>query len=497
MYENLVKTFLIITLLFHLPVLATAKTEKDATKAEKAAVKTEKKAAVNIDAGSVLTLEQCVSIALKNSPQIQIYQNRMKSAKSQVGIAKSDYSPTFGIGTGYTKPLNGNSVDSNGYSSDNGYYAVNISVQQLLYNFGKTGAKIKSQKYNLEAAGYDLENMYIDTVYATKMAYYNVLAAKYNRDIYDQNVQMNEREYERTKAFFEEGLKSKIDLVNAEVNLSDARIQLVDAENAYQTSLIQLNNSMYVAGAPMYNIQSTETFNFITPNTSVDLTNVSNVHDLETLPACETGAVYKGSIERQNIIADYKFTPFGLSLDDAIKKAYADRPDIKSLSALVAAMNESLKYAKREYFPELTGSAGYTMRDSSSYYNSGFNISAGLNIAAINPFRTKCDIDYAHTQVDLAQNNLDLLKQNVYFEVQSAFVNMQQIEKRIPLLGTKVKQAQENYELADGRYEVGLGNFLELQDAKNSYNAAQLGFVNAVFEYNTARVQVEKAMGDK
>ena len=72
---------------------------------------------------------------------------------------------------------------------------------------------------------------------------------------------------------------------------------------------------------------------------------------------------------------------------------------------------------------------------------------------------------------------------------------MKQLEKRIPLMARKVEQTLENFELADGRYTIGLGNFIELQDAQTNYNNAQLEFVQIVFKYNVAKEEFLKSMG--
>ena len=61
----------------------------------------------------------------------------------------------------------------------------------------------------------------------------------------------------------------------------------------------------------------------------------------------------------------------------------------------------------------------------------------------------------------------------------------------------KVRQTLENYELADGRYAVGVGDFIQLQDAKQNYNNAQQSYVQAILEYNIARATLEKAMGER
>ena len=62
------------------------------------------------------------------------------------------------------------------------------------------------------------------------------------------------------------------------------------------------------------------------------------------------------------------------------------------------------------------------------------------------------------------------------------------------MLTESIKETLENFELADGRYEVGLGDYIELQDAKVKYNNAQINYVQAVHNYNVARANLEKAI---
>ena len=82
----------------------------------------------------------------------------------------------------------------------------------------------------------------------------------------------------------------------------------------------------------------------------------------------------------------------------------------------------------------------------------------------------------------------------MYFDIQAAYVDMIQLEKQIPLLETKVRQTLENLELADGRYAVGLGDYIQLQDARVNYNNAQSSYVQTVYNYNVARATLERAI---
>ena len=86
----------------------------------------------------------------------------------------------------------------------------------------------------LIADEYNFYNTVRETTFNVKQKYYEVLAARATVLINKAYVQINERNYQRTKAYFDEGIKSKIDLVNAEVTLSDSKIQLVQAGNSYK-----------------------------------------------------------------------------------------------------------------------------------------------------------------------------------------------------------------------------------------------------------------------
>lgn len=445
-----------------------------------------------ISEGDILDLTRCIEIALQNNPNISIYQNQKKISKSRVGQAKSDYFPQLGINTGYYGQNNSHS----NVSGNDDYYSADISLNQLIFNFGKTSANVNAQKYNLEASEFNEEYQILDTVYNVKSAYYAVLAARANKDIYTENVDINKRQHERTKAFFEEGLKSKIDLVNAEVNLSDSKIELVKAENSYQNSLIKLNNSMYITYAPKYSIENTETFNLTNRLTPVSLTNIADVKENKSDDKNpEKATVYSLSVQKTDMLKGYVFKPFELSLEKTIELAHENRPDIKAFAATLKAKEQALKLAQRQYYPTLSGKVGYGIKNTDYFFNNGLNFSAGLEIPITNAMDTKCKIDEAKAELEIAKSNLDLLKKNIYFEVQGAYVDMLQLEKQIPLMEVKVRQALENFELADGRYEVGLGNFIELQDAKVNYNNAQHSYVQAIYDFNVARAKLEKSMG--
>ena len=461
---------------------------KDSAKNEVAnTATTSPKLVQSVEKNAVLNMKDCIELALQNSPKIKKARYNYGLSKGNLGIAKSGYFPTLGVGTGYNvseSRTNRNNTSSNIYSAE-------ASIKQLIWNFGKTNANIKMYNFDRIAALYDFEDIVLDTIFTVKTNYYGVLAAKATVDVNRANVQINERNYQRTKAYFDEGIKSKIDLVNAEVYLSDSKVTLVNSEKQYQNALVKLNNSMYIAFAPEYEIENTETFNFSNNYAPVNLEKIDEKKDLSNLPKEVGNAFLTSKVEKINVLENYKFEPFHYTFEQAVNLAYKNRPDLKSFDATLNAVKEALKYTKREYLPEISASAGYGYRDkyNANSFNVGVNLSSSVNIKG-----QKHKIDNAKIQVKMAENEIELAKQDIYFEVQDLYINMVQLEKQIPLLAVKVKQTLENFELADGRYAVGLGDYIELQDAKVNYNNAQVNYVQTVYNYNVARANLEKAI---
>lgn len=465
-------------------------------------VKVEETPVTALKGGVVFSIDDCINIAIKNDPNIRNAEQTQKVQKSMVGQAKSGYFPSIIGGTGYN--LNNTQYFSGRDNSiNNNYYGLNLGVNQLIWDFGYTKAKINMSKFNFDASGFDLQNTVLNTVYDVKIAYASVLAAKANEDVYERSVRINQLNVQRTNAMYQVGLKSKIDVVNAQATLTQQKVQLVDAQNTYETSLIALNNAMFYVDAPDYSIKDTETFNFqksYSVKNEIDVAyDRKNYNPNSTDAVIKDGAILTSGIEKRDILKTFSFKPFAMTLKEAIQKAYDNRPDLKSLELVKKADLESLKAIKRSALPAINANGTYNLARYSDYGSNGVSVYAGMNLPSggVNAMAIKYQIEEGNAYLDIASNNIDLLKKNIYFQVQTNYVNMKKCERIIPLMSQEVQQTLENFELADGRYAVGLSNYLELQQAQTNYISAQLDFVQAVFNYNQSLYYLQKSMGLK
>ena len=443
---------------------------------------------------STMTLEECVSYAIIHNPNLSASEQRIKAAKSGIGQQKASFAPRLTARVNYNHLANSGTRIASTHTDSVGFTA---GVSQLIWDFGKTTARINMAKYDTQSAQYDYDYDLLNVIYDVKINYYKVLMALANLDIYEQNVRINTLNYERTNAMFEEGLKSKIDVVNADVNLADAKIQLVNGQNTLATAVMALKNSMYFTEDKDFIVQNTENFGFLKADYKKKMQEIDNIKPSGfNFKKNEDGLIMLTSgIEHNDIIQDYKLNPFSLSRQNAVDKALENRPDLKSNRMLAKVQEESLKAIKRSYAPEITGDVGWSYTKNESTYSSPFQVGASMGLGSLNPYGIHYQIKEGEAYLDIAKHNVNIAKQDIFWEVQTNYINMRQLERKIPLMNQKVKATLENFELADGRYSVGLNNYVELQDALANYNNSQLSFVQAVFEYNVARETLLKSMG--
>ena len=443
---------------------------------------------------STMTLVDCVEYAISHDPNLSVSYERIKAAKASIGESRSNYAPRLTARVNYNHNSNQGSRIVNSHDNSLGF---NVGISELIWDFGRTKARIDMAKFDTESAQYDYDWEVLSVIYDVKINYYKVLSALAKLDIYEQNVRIQILNFDRTKAMFDEGLKSKIDVVNAQVNLADAKIQLVEGRNTLQTSIIALKNSMFYQEDDPFIVENTENFAFLKADYRKKIENMMTIKPISNIvKKTDNGLIMLTSgIEHNDIIQNFEFKPLAISKQEAVNQALELRPDLKSNRMLAEVQTQSLKAIKKQYAPEINSDItwGYTKNEST--YSSPLQFGASIGLGSLNPVSIHYQVQQAQSYLDIALYNINIAKADIFYEVQNNYVNMRTLEKKIPLLSEKIKATLENFELADGRYSVGLNNYVELQDALANYNTAQLNFVEAVFNYNSARETLLKSMG--
>lgn len=392
-----------------------------------------------IKKGETLSLKRCIEIALKMHPEIAVAKGERMAVESRVGKVKSDYYPQIEIGTGYNRRHLMDTFDQ---------YSGIFTLKQNIYDFSRTETSISLERLKLESSLASIEDTKLNLIFDVSRSYYDLLKAKKNRDVALELVRQSEEHLRQAKGFYEAGTRPRYDVTQAEVNLSNARLNLIKAENNIRLAIASLNNKMGVSEAPEYEIED-----------------------------------------------DLTFTRLDISIDKILSFALENRPDLRSATSLKRAAEKSVELAKKNYYPNLSGVITYGWSGNSFPLEREWNIGANLTIPVFNGFLTRYQITEAEANLNIAKAKEELIRQKIQLEIQQAYLALREAEERIPTAELAVRQAKENLDLARGRYEAGVGNPIEVTDAEASYANARASYIQAIIDYKIAIAAIKKAMG--
>lgn len=396
-----------------------------------------------------ITLEDSLRFALGNNPRIQSALQDVFAADARIKQAWSSYFPQFSWQTGYTRIKQLQLSDVFNRNLIFNYYVLGqITASQMLYDFGVTQNQVTIRKLDHQGYKIMLTGVVNDVVCEVKKAYYNLQLAFEAKKVAEDMVARYEAFYEQAKAFYMAGTSPKVDVTIAEVNLSNAKLMLIQADNAIEIAMARLSNSM---GLPYSN--------------------------------------------RYKINENLKYNACDITLNEAIDVARESRPEFQLAEVKVEEARQNVKLVKKSYFPTITAEGQYQIGGKNFTSNYGYNFGGYLNFPTINGMLIHSEIKEAKALHVREKANAMNTVNNIYLEVQQAFYTMVEKKNSIPVAFLGMKQAKENYELSYGRYKVGVGNPVELKEAQVAYQNAMLQYFNSLAQYNSSKADLEKYIG--
>ncbi|MBI3610371.1 MAG: TolC family protein [Nitrospirae bacterium] len=404
-----------------------------------------------------LTLQEVVEIALSHHPSLLAARGALQVQQARVGEARANFLPQLKLRSDYSRAtantapstLSGSSNTSSDRSNTAfNNYSANLSLEQLIYDFGKTDAAVESARENLQGSDLSEEASRQTVAVNVKVAYFGLLAARRLVQVDEETVRQFELHLEQVEGFHRAGTRARFDVTKAEVDLTNARLDLIKARNAEEVARATLANAMGLPDRP--------------------------IGELEELLG---------------------FKKVEISEGQAVGAALTTRPELLSFSAQRRAAEASVRSAQRSYFPVLSGIADYTYRGQD--FPLVWNWDAGVNLTfpIFSGYLTQSQVAEARANLVVIGANEEVLRQNIILEIHQAFSNLKEAEERVQTSEVVVRQAEENLDLANGRFQAGLGASVERTDAQVLLTNAKTTRVQALYDYRVAESRLQKAMG--
>ncbi len=410
-------------------------------------------------AAEQFSLRECIETALKNQPSIRTARENIHAGEGRETQAASPYFPQVTASTGYSES---HALGGAFGSSSTKSYTTTLSLNQILYDFGKTGNTYDQARFSTQSLVQDAERVAQEVVLNVKQAYYALLASKKLVQVAQQTIEQTESHLQQAEAFFRAGSKPRYDVTRAEVEVNNANLGLINAKNAVRIRTIALNNAMGVdPGRP------TEIVEALPP--------------VPVLPAP----------------------------DQAQSAALQDRPEMKRIEADIEAARSRVQAERANDLPTLSANAAYNWQNGTTEMGTflgtplkgdllnSWNAGVMLSIPLFQGGLTRGRVSEARANLLALESQRDATKQTILLEVNQAYADMESASARVEVMEKTLQKARENLDIAQGRYKAGVGPYIEVTDAQLSAVNAETDRIQALFDYHLAIARLQKAMGVK
>ena len=411
-------------------------------------------------AGKSIGMSDAVEHALRFNPGLGAQEAESRSSEEGRKSARGAFGPRLGVSYSATKTESKRdpSATMGTKNPKMGVYSWGVEVTQpifqgfrLLSTYQKAALQADSDKASLRKAELDMTEQ-------VQTAFLEYLKAGENtRSMRDSLTRLREQ-LRIAQAYFEVGLSPRLDVLQAEVDVSEAESLLIEAENTQATALARLNTLL-----------------------GFDATAVNT---------------YTGTL---------KEVGFRYTLKQCLELAYRQRPDLYVAQKAVEIARKSQKEVQSDYYPQIEGY--YSMTQSGNtpgMQRSGENGSHVTNWevgaqATWNVFEwgtTYYADKQAGWQVTKMRYEQENLKLEVGYDIKSKYLAVQEARKRIAVAQNSVAQATEAYNVALARYHEHVGTNFDVLDASANLTSAQSSLTGAKADYLTALSQIYVAMGE-
>ena len=392
-----------------------------------------------------LTLKESIVKALKNYPNIKVFQLKVQESKSDIDNIKSDNLPqinfqgNYNISQTYVFPANGQFKTIN----DNGWN-VGLFLKQKIWDFSKTTNKIEAFKIDRDISNLSLEEQKALLVYQVKSLYNLLIVQKEAIDVNQKDIEVKEAYYQQALAFVKQGLKTNADASRFRSSISIAKESLAQAQSAYEKTKNAL--SLYIGEKIDDNIQLEDRILDVPTN----LPSEDEILDTN----------YQLKISTKNITKNIKLH----------------------------------KSAKASSYGSIDAVASYNHIDTLNSYNSKF-LGVTINIPLYNGGKISSEVQKSAIGVQIANEQKEATLLALKKEILDSYSDIKQYRTTIEAKKAELQSSQETSNLIKERYKNGLTTYIEVLDAITLEQNARLGLLNAKYQLNSAIYKLQYLQG--
>ena len=418
-----------------------------------------------------LTLADSIALALANNPAIKIAQSESEKALWKVNQARAhkgftiaysytrgrtDQPPSWYNNTTVNYPLSYNPLTKSfieypAWPETYDFYNHQLQLLLPLYTGGKIENSISLAKHGKAAVDFGAVATRQQLTVEVTTAYFNVLQTRNLADVAGQAVSDLAAHLKNVQNLYDAGAIALPDVLQTEVRLANARNNLSKAQNSQMLTRYKLNK---IIGLSLHNDTA--------------------------------------------VMDDFSFHPYQQTVDECVAVALNNRPEMAQAKLKIDMAKDQVKIAQSGNLPTVALVATESWQDTVPASSKNINswlVGVNVQLNVFDNGLTRSEIKQAEHGITETKEQLRQAEDKITLEVCQAYLNVQEAVERITNNKVAVNQSETDYKMIQERYENGVAINLDVMDAELAMTQAKINYIQALYDYNTSRAQLDKAMG--
>ncbi len=416
----------------------------------------------------LLTMSRAIEIALEQNPAVRQAQNNLEREQASVLSAYGNFLPNvhlnsqWGGSQGESFLPNGQKLPSTSVRS----LSSSLSASMTIFDGFANTSTLNQATANAVASEHTLARTRQNVIHQTRRLFYEVLRTRRLLEVAESSLKYNQQQLERVQETARLGSASLVNVYQQQSQVGQDEVRLVQAQNDYDNA--RANLIAYIG---------------------LDVTETYTIED-STIPA-ELGAEAK--LDKAQM-QDFR---------TLVERALGSRLDYQSSKEQYDAAQSAVTIARSGYMPRVTASTNYGLSGNNRVISEfedfkntrSFNWSLSLSFPLFSGFRTNQAEQAALVAKKNSEVNLQDSERRIQVELRSALLQLDFAEKNYEAALKSLQYQEQNLKVNQEKYNVGSGTLLDLLFAQNNYNSALTSKINAVYQYLSAKSNLELALG--
>lgn len=402
---------------------------------------------------TIVTLEQAVELARRNSPTLAQRLGAVRTSESaervQIGAFLPSLSFSSGASLSSTERFNSQTNTTVSGSSDS--YSAGLSASIDVFTAGRRGAQLRQTRANTDAAEAAVIEQQFAVALQAKQAFFNVLRADELIRLAEARVDRARQAGEAAERRMAVGSGTRSDVLRAQLEHNQARQALLQAQ-------AQRRSAAYLLGAVI----------------GVDG------------PAA---ARYDGPRGP---------TPLAVSDAELVALVTEASPAVRTAEAGLMASEAGLRSSRTQYFPTVRASGGYDWFNQDPAFSGGrtsWSTRLSLSYPLFNNFSREDAVERANVQVGVDRIEVEAARRQARADLEGVLSTLRLAEAQITLAEEAVAVATEDLRVVEERYRLGAATSIDLLQSQAALVEAENALVAARYDYLVARAQLEALVG--